>query len=185
MAASSDFGIIVQSLSHVRLFATHGLQHSRLHCSSLSPRVCSNSCLLSRWCHPTIPSSVVPVSSCPQSALGSFPMSQLFASGGQIIGASSSASVLSVNIQGWFPLRLTGLTSLQSKRLSRVFSSTTIWNHQFYSTQHSLWTKSHIDTWLLEKSALITQIFVSKVMSLLFNTLSRLVTAFLSRSKHF
>jgi len=79
------------------------------------------------------------------------PVSQLFASGGQSTGASASASVLSINIQGWFPLRLTGLISLLSKGLSRVFSTTTIWKHQFFSTQSSLWSNSHIRTWLLEK----------------------------------
>ena len=99
----------VQSLSCVWLFTIHGLQHSRLPCPSLSPRVCSNSCPLSQWYHPTISSSVVPFSSCPQSFLasGSFPMTRLFKSGGQSIGAS--ASVLPVNIQGWFPLELTDL----------------------------------------------------------------------------
>ena len=109
----------------------HGLQHARLPCSS-SPRVCSNSCPLSQWCHATISSSVVPFSSCPQSfpASGSFPRSRLFASGGQSIGAS--ASVLPVNTQDWFPLGLTGLTSLLSKGLSRVFSSTTVQKHQFF-----------------------------------------------------
>ena len=110
----------------------HGLQHTRLLCPSPSPRVCSDSCLLSQWCHPTISSSVVSFSSCLQSfpALGSFLMSQLFVSGGQSIGASASASVLPMNIQGWIPLGLTGLTSLQSKGLSRVFSSTTLQKHQ-------------------------------------------------------
>ena len=104
----------------------------RLPCPSLSPRACSNSCPLSRWCHPTISSSVVPFSSCLQSfpASGSFQMSQ-FTSGGQSIGASSSASVLPMNIQDWFPLGLTGLISLQSKGLSRVFSHTTVQNIQF------------------------------------------------------
>ena len=94
-----------------------------------------------------------PFSTCPQSfpASGSFQMSQLLASGGQSMGSSVSASVLSMNIQGWFPLGLTGLISLQSKRLSRVFSSTTIWKHQFFGTQPSLWSNSHICTWLLEK----------------------------------
>ena len=98
-------------------------QHARLPCPSPSPRVCSKSCPLSRWCHPTISSSVVPFSSCPQSfpTSGSFPGSWLFASGGQIIGASASASGLTMNIQGWFPLGLTGLIS-QSKGFSRVFS---------------------------------------------------------------
>ena len=108
----------------------HEMQHTRLPCPSLSPGICSNSCPLSQWCHPTISSSGTPTifSSCPQSfpALGSFPVSQLFTSGGQCIGASSSASVLTMNIQGWFPLGLTGLISLLSKGLSKVFSSTTV-----------------------------------------------------------
>ena len=106
----------------------HGLQHTRLLCPSLSPRACSNSCPLSRWCHPTISSSVVPFSSCLQSfpASGSFPMSHFFPSGGQSIGVSASASVLPMNIQDSLPLGLTGLISLQSKRLSRVFSNTTV-----------------------------------------------------------
>ena len=105
----------------------HGLQHARPPCPSPTPRVHSNSCPLSQWCHPTVSSSVVPFSSCLQSfpALGSFPMSQLFASGSQSIGVSASASVLLMNIQSWFPLGLTGLISLQSKGLSRVFSNTT------------------------------------------------------------
>ena len=104
-----------------------GLKHSRLLCPSPSPGVCSNSCLLSWWCRPTISSSVIPFSFYPQSfpASGSFPMSRLFTSGSQSIGASVSASVHPMNIQGWFPLGLTGLISLLSKGLSRVFSSTT------------------------------------------------------------
>ena len=111
------------------------------------------SCPLSQWCHPTILSFVTHFSSCPQSfpASGSFPMSQLFASGGQIIGISTSASVLPRSIQGWFPLGLTGLISLQFKRLLRVFSNTTIQKHQFFGAQHSLWSNSHIHTLLLEK----------------------------------
>ena len=106
----------------------------KLPCPSLSPRVCSSSSPLSWWCHPTISYSFTSFSSCPQSfpALGSFPMSQLFASGGQSIGASASASVLPLNIQGWFPLGLTGLVSLQSKGLSRVFSSITLQKHHFF-----------------------------------------------------
>ena len=106
----------------------HGLQQARFPCPSLSPRVCSNSCPLSQWCHPTILSSVVPFSSHPQSfpASGSFPMSQLFTLDGQSIGVSSSASVLPMNIQGWFSLGSTGLISLLSKGLSRVFSSTAV-----------------------------------------------------------
>ena len=105
------------------------------------------------WCHPTISSSVVPFSSCPQSfpASGCFPMSWLFPSGSQNFRASASPSVLSMTIQDWFPLRLTCLISLQSKELSRVFSSTTIWKHQFFGAQPSLWSSSHICTWLLEK----------------------------------
>ena len=101
----------------------HGLQHTRLPCPIPTPRACSNSCPLCRWCHPTISSSVVPFSSRLQSfpASGSFQMSQLFTSGGQSIGVSASASVLPMNIQEWFPLGLTGLISLQSKGLSRVF----------------------------------------------------------------
>ena len=103
----------------------HELQHTRLPCPSSSPRASSNSCPLSGWCHPTILSSVVPFSFCLQSfpASGSFLMSQLFISGGQSIGTLASASVLSMNIQDWFPLGLTGLISLESKRLSRVFSN--------------------------------------------------------------
>ena len=109
----------------------HGLQYSRPPCPSFSPKVCSNSCPLSQWCHPTISSSVTPFSSCPQSflTLGLFPMSQLFTSGNQSIEASVSASVLPMNIQGWFPLGMTRLISLLSKGPSRVFSSTIIWKH--------------------------------------------------------
>ena len=128
------------------------------------PPVCSNSHPLSRWCYLTISSFVIPFSNCLQSfpASGSFSMSWLFASGGQSIGASALASVLPMNIQGWFPLRLTGLISLQSKGLSRVFSNTTVQKHQFFSTQSSLWSKSHICTWLLKKTK-TTFDFVSKV----------------------
>ena len=131
----------------------HGLQHARLPCPSPTPRAYSNSCLLSWWCHPTISSSVIPFSSCLQSfpALGSFPMSQFFASGGQSIGASASSSVLPMSIQDWFSLGWTGWISLQSKRLSRVFSNTTIQKHQFFGAQLSLWSNSHICTWLLEQ----------------------------------
>ena len=118
----------------------HGLQHARLPCPSPSPGACSNPCPLSRWCHPTVSSSVAPFSSCPQSlpASGSFPMSQLFASGGQSIGVSASASVLPMNIQDWYPLGGTDWISLQSKGLSRVFSNTTVQKHQFFSVQLSL-----------------------------------------------
>ena len=123
---------------------------------SPTPGAYSNSCPLNCWCHPTISSSVIPFSSCPQSFLasGSFPMSQFFASGGQSIGASASAPVLLMNIQGWFPFGLTSLISLLSKGLSRVFFSTTARKHQFFGPLPSLWSNSHICTWLQEKSKL-------------------------------
>ena len=113
----------------------HGLQHARLPCPSPIPGAFSNSCPLSQWCHPTISSFVSPFSSCPQSfpASGSFPMSQIFASGGQSIGASALASVLPMNIQDWFPLGWTSWISLQSRGLSRVFSNTTVQKHQFFN----------------------------------------------------
>ena len=130
-----------------------GLQHPRPPCPSPTPRAYSNSCPLSRWCHPTISSSVDPFSSCLQSfpASGSFQMSQFFTSGGQTIGVSASASVLPMDIQDWFPLGWIGWISLQSKGLSRVFSNTTVQKHQFIGAQLSLWFNSHIHTWLLEK----------------------------------
>ena len=132
----------------------HGLQHARPPCPSPTPGVYPNLSPLSQWCHPTISSFVVPFSSRLQSfpASGSFPISQLFTSGGQSYGAS--ASVLPMNIQNWFPFGLTGLISLQSKGLSRVFSNTTVQKHQFFSTQLSLWSNPHIHTWVLEKSLL-------------------------------
>ena len=133
----------------------HGLlQHARLSCASPTPRACSNSRPLHQWCQPTITSSVVAFSSCLQffPASGSFLRSQFFASGGQSIGVSVSASVLPMNIQYWFPLWLTGLISLQSKGLSRVFSKTTVQKHQLFGAQLSLWSNSHIYTWLLENT---------------------------------
>ena len=132
---------------------SHGLQHTRLPCPSPSPGAYSDSCPLSRWCHPTISSSVVPSSFCLQSfpALGFFLMSRLFATGGQSIGASASASVLPKNIQDWYPLGLTSLISLLFKGFSRVFSNTTVQKHQFFGAQPSLWSNSHIRTWLLGK----------------------------------
>ena len=134
----------------------HGQQHARLPCLSPFPGACLNSCLLSRWCHPTISSSVVPFSSCLQSfpASRSFPVSWLLTSGGQSIGASASASLLPMNIQNWFPLGLTGWISLQSKGLSRVFSNTTVQKHQFFDTQPSLQSNSHVRTWPLENTQL-------------------------------
>ena len=131
--------VVVHSLSSVRFFATPWTGAHQTSLSSPSPGVCSNSCLLSWWCRPTNSSSVVPFSSCLQSfpASGSFPMSSIFALGGQSIGdlASASASVFPRNIQGWFPLGSTGLISLLSKGLSRVFSCTTIQKHYFFSPQ--------------------------------------------------
>ena len=118
----------------------HGLQHTRLPCPSPTPRVCSNSCPLSQWCHTNNSSSVIPFSSHLQSfqASGSFPTCQFFASGGQSIGVSASASILPLNIQNWFPLGWTDWISLQSKGLSRVFSNTIVQKHQFFSAQLSL-----------------------------------------------
>ena len=130
-----------------------GLQHARPLCPSPTFRVYSNSRPLSRWCHPTISSSVVPFSFCLQSfpASGSFQMSQLFPSGSPSIGVWASALVLPMNIQDWFPLGWTGWISLQFKGLSRVFSNTTVQKHQFFSAQLSSQSNSHIHTWLLEK----------------------------------
>ena len=134
----------------------HELQHARLPGPLPSPGACSNLCPLKLGGHPTILSSVVPFSSCLQSfpASGSFLMNWLFTSGGWSIGASASASVLPVNIQDWFPLGLTGLISLQYKGLWRVYSNTTVQKHQFFGAQPSLWSDSHIHTWLLEKPQL-------------------------------
>ena len=131
----------------------HESQHTRPPCSSPTARVHSNSCPSSRWCHPAISSSVVPFPSCPQSlpASGSFPMSQLFAWGGQSIGVSASASVPPMNTQDWSPLGWTGWTSLQSKGLSRVFSNTTLQKHQFFSAQLSSQSNSYIHIWPPEK----------------------------------
>ena len=128
----------------------HGLQQARLPCPSPSPWVCSNSSPLSRWYHSTISSSVTLFSSCPQSCpvSGYFPVSWLFTSGGQSTGVWTSASVLPMIIQDWFPLGLTGLMSLLSKGLSGVFSSTTVRKYQFFGAQPSLWSNSHICTLL-------------------------------------
>ena len=130
-----------------------GLQHIRLLCPSLSPGVCSNSCPLNQWCHPTVSPSVIPFSSCLQTfpASGSFPVSQLSISGDQSIGTSASALVHTMNIQSWLPLGLTCLISLLPKGLSRVFSGTIVRKHQVFCAQPSLWSSSHIHTWLLEK----------------------------------
>ena len=143
----------VRSLLMSDSLRCHGLQHTRPPCPSPTPRACSNSCQLSQWCHPTVSSPVIPFSSCLQSfpASGSLPMSQFFASGGKSTGVSTSASVLPMNTQDWSPLGWTGWISLQPKGLSRVFSNTTVQEHQFFGTQLSLWSNSRIHTWLLEK----------------------------------
>ena len=166
------------------------LQHARPPCPSPTPGVHPNSCASSQSCHPDISSSVTPFSSCPESlpASQSFPMSQLFASGGQTIGVAASASVLPMNTQDWSPLGRTGWISLQSKGLARVFSNTTVQKHQFFGAQLSSQSNSHIHTWhdkaMGKTIALTRRTFVGKVMSLLFNMLSRLVITFLPRSKH-
>ena len=131
----------------------HESQHTRPRCPSPTPGVHSDSWPLSQWCHPAISSSVVPFSSCPQSlpASRSFPMSQLFTWGGQSTGVSALASVLPKKTQDWSPSEWTGWISLQSKGLSRVFSNTTVQNHQFFGPQLSSQSNSHIHTWLLEK----------------------------------
>ena len=131
--------VVVQLLLVSNFLWPYGLQHARLPCPSLSPGVCSNSCPLNRWCHPTISSSVITFASFPQSfpALGSFLISQHFASGGQSIGAL--ASVLPMNIQAWFPLGLTGLISLQSKGLSKSLLQHHSSKHQFFGTQPSFY----------------------------------------------
>ena len=164
----------------------HWLQHARLPCTSLSPEVCSNSCPLSQWCYLTISSSVAPISSCPQSfpASGSFPLSQLFASGGQSIGASALASVLPKKSQGWSPSEWTGWISLQSKGLSSLFQhhsskASILWCSVFVMVQ-----LSHPYTTAGKTIALTIWTFVGKVMSLLFNTLFRFVIAIFPRSKH-
>ena len=143
----------VQSLSRVRLFATPWIAARQASLSITNSRVHSDSRPSSQWCHPAISSSVVPFSSCPQSlpASGFIPMSQLFTWGGQSIGVSALASVLPKNTQDWSRLEWTGWISLQSKGLSRVFSNTTVQNHQFFGTQLSLQSNSHIHTWPLEK----------------------------------
>ena len=164
--------------------ATSWTQHTRLLCPPQSPGVCSNSCPLSWWYCLTISPSVASFSFCSLPSVpasGSFPRSQFFASRGQTIGAS--ASVLPMNILGWFPLGLTSLISLHSRELSRGFSSTTVWKHQFYTTQSSLWSNSHPYITTRKVIALPVFTFVSKVTSL-FNMLSEFLIAFLPRSKH-
>ena len=164
---------------------SHGLQHARLPCPSLSPKVSSDLCPLSLWCHPTISSSVDSVS-CLQSlpASGSSPMSWLFPSSGQSIGASISASVLPMNSQGWFPLGLTGLISLLSKGISNLLQ---YHNSKASILQCSAFFMAHISHPYMTTRKTITltiQTFANKVVSLFFNTVSRFDIAFLPRSKH-
>ena len=211
--------VISDSLGH------HEPQHTRPPCPLPIPGVHLNPCPLIRWCHPTISSSVVPFSFCPQSfpASRSFPMSQLFASGSQSVGVSASTSVLQMNAQDWTPLGWTGWIFLQSKGLSRVFSNTTVQKHQFFGAQRRKWQPTPVflpgqshgwrslvgySPWGPKESnpterlyvtfftvqlshpymttgktiALTRRTFVDKVMSLLFNMLSRLVITFLPRS---
>ena len=146
---------------------SHGLQHTRLLCPPLSPGICSNSCPLSRWCYLTISSSPVPFSclqSFPESR--SFPMSQLFASGGQSTGASASASVFPMNIEGWFPLGLTGLI-LQSMGPSRVFFSTTIWKHQFFGAYYSIIAYSVVSCNIILRFSLLSSLYWCQFYDLL------------------
>ena len=175
----------VQSISGVRLFWTHELQHARPPCASPTPGVRSDPRPLSQWCHPAISSSFVPFLSCPQSlpASESFPMSQLFAWGGQSTGVSVLASFLPKKSQGSSPSEWTGWISLQSKALSRVFSNTTVQKHQFFGAQLSSQSNSHIHLTTGKTIALTRWTFVGKVMSLLFNMLYRLAIAFPPKSK--
>ena len=140
----------VQSLSHVHLFANPWAAACQASLSITNSSSFSNLCPLSWWCHSTISSSAFPFFSSLQSFLasGSFQMSQLFSSGGQ--STEASASVLPMNVQDWFPLGLSGLISLQSKGLLRILSNITVQKHQFYGAQPSLWSNSHIHTWLLK-----------------------------------
>ena len=164
----------------------YGLQHAKLPCTSPTPRACSNSCPLNRWCHPTISSSVIPFSSRLQywPASGSFPKSVFFTSGGQNIRVSTSASVLPMNTQDWSPLGLTGWISLQSKGLKSLLQhhslkASILWCSAFFIVQLLHPYKTTGKTIALNRWS-----FVDKVMSLLFNMLSRLVIVFLPGSKH-
>ena len=185
---ASNLSVQFNSVPHLCLTLCDPMdyQHARPPRPSPTPGIHSNSCPLSWWCHPTISSSVVPFSSCLQSfpAWGSFQMSQFFASGGQSIGVTASTSLLPMNIQDWFPLGWPALISLQTKGLSRVFSNTTVQKHQLFGTQLSFSPTLTSVMTPGKTIALTRRTFVGKVMSLLFNMLSRLVITFLPRSKH-
>ena len=172
-------------LTRLSSSSSSSLQHGRPPCPSPTPRVHANSCPLSQWCHPTISISVIPFSSCPQlfPAWRSFQMSQLFISGGQTIGVSASRPVLLMNTQDWSPLEWTGWISLQSKGLSRVFSHTTVQKHQLRHSGFFVVQLSHPCITTGKTIALTKWTFAGKVISLLFNMLSRLVITFLPRSK--
>ena len=152
--AMTNLVVVVQLPSHGQLFVTPWTAECQVLLSLPSPKVCPSFCPLNLCCHPNISFSVTPFSSCPQSfpTSGPFPMSQLFISGGQNIGASALASVLPMNSQGCFLSGLTGLISLLSEGLSRVFTSSTVRKNRFSSAQHSLWSNTPIHTWLLEKT---------------------------------
>ena len=161
----------------------NGLQHARPPCPSPSPGACLlSSCPVNHWCHPTILSSVTPFSSCFKSFPGSFPMNGFFGSGGQSIRASASASVLPMNIQDWFPLGVSGLISLQSKELSRVLQDHNLKASVFQCSVFFTVQLSPLYMTMGKIIALTIWTFVSKVMSLFFNMLSRFVLAFLPRS---
>ena len=188
---SSSKAVSVSCLASVRQFSRSVVSNSATPwttaCQASLSFTISRSLLKLMSIELVMPSTSRPLSS-PSiksfSASGSFLVSLPFSSRCQSTGALASGSVLPMNIQGWFPLRLTGLISVQSKWLSRVFFNTTVWKHQFFSTQPSIWSNFHIHTWLLEKQQLWLYEYVGKVMSLLFNMLSRLFIAFIPRSKH-
>ena len=184
--SGSQWVVVVQSLSHVWLFMTPWTVAHQASLSFTISQSFSNSCPLNLWCHPIISFSFAPFSSFQSfPASESFPMSLFFASGGQSIGAPASISVLPMNTQSWFSLGWSGLISLLSSGLCRVFSSTTVQKHQFFSAQLSLWSNSHIHTWVVGKAiALTKQTFVGKVLSLLFNTLGVCIGSRFVHNRH-
>ena len=176
-----------QLLSHLQLLMTPWTAAHQASLSITNSQSLLKFMSIGRWCHPTISSSVIPFSSCLQSfpASGSFPMSQFFALGGQSIGVSASASVLPMNTQEWSPWGWTGWISLLSKGLSRVFSNTTVQKHQFFGSQLSLWSNSHPYRTIGKTTTLTRWTFFGKVVSLLFNMLSRLIITSSSKEQVF